>query len=293
MHCGQMLAGGARQPTHQQAPTGYGMPSYAPQPVGISDSVKKRNTWLAVGVSAAILLLAFFGLKASGVLRLGSPGPDNRSLEARGEDNGSTLQAKGDPSPPTLASTRKTMPKNIRDWLEHLARIEKRKQALGSKQVEQMQLIKSSLTGASGLTTPDDVNNMTDPDYNSFPTIEKAGAMIQELKPDWVQLKKDFDSYPPPPECQSIADEYDGALQSITDTIDQVLGIVSSVNLNSSGDIKGSADSVREVGRGHRRGIDGSFEKADDLVQDVCDLYDTRKWFKIDAHGGSAGLLGF
>jgi hypothetical protein len=156
-----------------------------------------------------------------------------------------------------------------------------------------MQTIKSSLQGAGGLTSADDVNVLTDPDSNSFPSIEKVGAMIEEMRPDWDDLKKDFDSYPPPPECQAIADQYDGALQSIMDTIDQVRNIVDNVSLNSASEIKGSADETRKVGRNHRRSIDGNFEKADDLVQDVCDLYETRKWFKIDAHGGSSGLLGF
>jgi hypothetical protein len=269
------------------------MPAYAPPTAVIDDRVRKRNTILAVVISAAILVLALFGLKAAGVLRLGSPGPDNNSLVARGQGNGSSLQLKGEGTPPSLASTRKTMPKNIRDWLEHLARIEKRKQALGGKQMEQMQELKGSLQGAGGLTSAEDVDKLTDPNYDSFPSIEKAASMIQELKPDWVKLKQDFDAYPPPPECQGIADEYDGGLQGISDTIDQVLGIVGGVDLTSTGDIKGSAEEVRGVGRNHRRGIDGSFEKADDLVQDVCDLYDTRKWFKIDAHGGSAGILGF
>lgn len=288
MHCGAMFASAPR-PTGQPA---YSVPAYSPSLATVPDAIRRRNTVLAIVISIVVIALVFAGLNATGVLRFGAKQTDTSSLQAQGAVPPSTLQSRGTGPDPTLHSTRKTMPKPIRDWLEHLARIERRKQALGSKQVEQMQLLKSTLTGAGGLTSPEDVESMTDPDYNSFPSIEKAAAMITELKPDWEQLVKDFDSYPPPPECQEIANQYGGAMDSIISTIDKVLNIVESVNLTSQGDIKGSAEEVRGVGRGHRRGIDGNFERADDLVKEVCDKYETPKWFKIDAHGGSAGLLG-
>ena len=42
--------------------------------------------------------------------------------------------------------------------------------------------------------------------------------------------------------------------------------------------------------RGKSTGIDKSAVKTDDLVQGICDKYETRKWFKITADVGG-GLL--
>jgi soluble cytochrome b562 len=291
MHCGQMLAGGAAQRPAQQM-TGA-MPAYAPSAIAIPADVKKRNTWLAIGISAAVLLLLFFGLNATGALHLGTKPPDQATLNARGQLTDSTLQAKGGPTNPTLAATRVTMPDDIRNWLEHLARIERKKQALTNKQLEQAHELQGELQGASGLTSPEDVSKMSDPDYNSFPSIEKAGAMIAQLQPDWKDLQKEFDSVPPPKECQPIADQYDSGFDAMIETFDEIEKIVNGINLTDQKQMKSSVDDARKAGRSSRRGIDGSFEKTDDLVQKICDKYETRKWFKIDAHGGSTGLMGF
>lgn len=297
MHCGQMLTGGASAPRQaQQVPSAQmtgSMPAYAPSSFGVPADVKRRNTLMAIGISAALLLLALLGLNASGRLNLGGKPPDRDSLVAKGELGNTTLQAKGDPGKPTLAASQVTMPDDIRNWLEHLARIEKKKQALTGKQLEQAHELQGELQGASGLTSADDVNKMSDPDYNSFPTIEKAGAMIQQLQPAWVDLQKEFDSVPPPKECQPIAERYDSGFDGMIETFASIGKIIDGVTLTDQKQMKSSVDDARKVGRGSRGSIDGSFEKTDSMVQDICDKYKTHKWFKIDAHGGSTGLLGF
>lgn len=293
MHCGQMLASGGPRPAPQtmagMPPQPYAQPSYA-----IAPDVRKRNTWMAVGVSAVILLLLFVGLKASGVLNVGSKAPDNAVLNARGAGpDDSLLQSRGNDGNPSLQASRVTMPDDIRNWLEHLARIEKKKQALTGKQLEQARELQGQLQGASGLTTPEDVEKMSDPDYNSFPTIEKAAAMIHELQPDWIALQKEFESVKPPAECKPIADRYDSGFDGMIDTFASIEKLVSGVDLTSQNQMKNQVSKARSVGRDSRLDVDGSFEKTDDMVQAICDKYQTRKWFKIDAHGGSGGLLGF
>jgi len=292
MHCGQMLAGISR-PAVQ--PTGAVPQSYAPHAaMAIPTDVRKRNTWLAVGVAAALILILLFGLKATGVLNFGQKPINQATLTAKGQlPDTNLLQAQGSGTQPTLQSSRITMPQDLYDWLEHLRRCEQKKQAITGEQDQQLRELQSEMQGASGLTSADDVQKMTDPDYNSFPTLDKATAMLNQLQPDWVALKKRFDSVPPPEECKPIAQAYDGALQNIIDTFASVEKIVSGVNLTDKSQIQKSADDVKDVGLHHRRGIDGSFQDTDDLVQQICDKYQTRKWFKIDAHGGSAGLMGY
>jgi hypothetical protein len=290
MHCGQMLAGGVPRPV--QAPAG--MQGYAPvTAVALPDSVRKRNTWLAVAVAGVLILLLFFGLKAGGVLKFGAKAPEIPTLNARGETNGNLLQSTGKGTNPTLQSSKITMPDDLYNWLKHLERCEKKKQALTGSQMRELKQLQAQLQGAGGMTTPQDVDNLSDPDYNSFPTIDKAVAAFNEFQPDWEALKKEFDSVPPPQECKPVAEAYDTGLQNMIDIFASVSKIVESTHINDAGDIKKSADDARKVGLHHSRGIDGEFQETDDLVQSICDKYQTRKWFKIDAHGGTGGLFGF
>jgi hypothetical protein len=292
-----MLTGAAPRPTGHTTgmPAAHttGMPAYAPMPAAIPSDVRKRNTWLAVGISAAILLLLFLGLKAGGVLGLGTKAADLKNLQAQGQGTNPTLQARGDAGKPTLAATRVTMPDDIRNWLAHLEKCEMKKRALTKKQQEELTDMIGDLKGAGGLTV-DDVNAWSDPDSTTLPVIDKVASIARELQPAWKDLKTFFDSYPPPPECKTIAQAFDDGLQSIPDNMQQLDSIVSGLNM-ASGQADGQAarEKAREVSRDHRRNIDEPFSRTDQLVGQVCDKYETRKWFNIDAHGGNMGILGF
>jgi hypothetical protein len=295
MHCGQMLAGGMPQPV--QAPAGMpqrtgAMPAYAPA-MPLPDSTRRRNTWLAIAISAALLLLLFFGLKAGGVLKFGAKAPDMATLNASGQTNGDLLQTAGKGSNPTLQSSRLTMPDDIRNWLAHLEKCEMKKRALTKKQAEEMTDMIGDLKGAGGLTV-DDVNAWSDPDSTTLPVIDKVSSIARELQPAWTDLKQYFDSYPPPEECKPIAAAFDDGLQSIPDNMEQLNKIVSNLDMSKSqDDAKNAREQAREVSRDHRRRIDEPFSRTDQLVGQVCDKYQTRKWFNIDAHGGNMGILGF
>jgi hypothetical protein len=290
MHCGQMLGGTGRRVAQQ---TGS-MPAYAPMPMAISADVKRRNTWLAIGISACILLLLLFGLKAAGVLNMGSKAPDQQTLNAQGQfpDN-SLLRSQGSGNGPTLQSTRKTMPDDIRNWLAHLEKCEMKKRALTKRQGEEVTDMIGDLKGAGGLTV-DDVNAWSDPDSTTLPVIDKVASIARELQPAWNDLKTYFDSVKPPKECVPIAEAFDDGLQSIPDSMAQLDKIVSGLDMSKSqDDAKAAREDARAMSRDHRRKIDEPFSRTDQLVGEVCDKYETRKWFSIDAHGGNMGILGF
>jgi hypothetical protein len=291
MHCGQMVAGA---PQVAAAPQMTGrMPAYAPAAVAIPADVRKRNTLLAIGISLAILLLLFFGLKAGGVLNFGAQAPDTVTLKARGEDSTNTLQVPGNGTSPTLNSSRVTMPDDVRNWLAHLEKCEMKKRALTKKQSEELTDMIGDLKGAGGLTV-DDVNSWSDPDSTTLPVIDKVASIARELQPAWNDLKTYFDSYPPPKECKPIAEAFDDGLQSIPDEMQQLDGIVSGLNQTSDQAAgKNAREKARAMSRDHRRKIDEPFSRTDQLVGEVCDKYQTRKWFSIDAHGGNMGILGF
>lgn len=299
MHCGAMLAQG------QPAPAGPAMNAPSFQTATISAQVRKRNTLLAIVISLAIILLLFFGLKAAGILKMGSKAPDTKSLEASGQapDLNSLkaqgtgpeaiLESRSQGSTPILETTKATMPDAIRNWLAHLEEAENRKRALSKKQEEEVSDMIGDLKGAGGLSV-EDVQAWSDPDSNTLPVIEKVAGICRELQPDWIDLKKFFDSYPPPPECKQIAEAYDQGLADIPHKMDQLNSIVSGMTSQDTQETaQGARDSAREVGRDHRSTIDQPFSVTDRLVQKICDQYQTRKWFSIDAHGGGSSILGF
>lgn len=260
---------------------------------GISAATRKRNTWLAIAVSLVLVLLLFLGLQAGGVLRLGGEPTDIASLQARGQGPSPVLQARGDGGKPTLATSRITMPDNIHDWLEHLEKCEMRKRALGKKQEEAARDTISALNPTGGMTV-DDVKAWADPDATTLPVIEKASSIMREMEGPWRDLKAFFDSVPPPPECQSIADAFDQGLQDIPDQMQELDKIISGVtNPDTQEQGEKARDDAREISREHRKKIDEPFSVTDRRVQQVCDKYQTRKWFSIDAHGGNSGILGY
>ncbi len=311
MHCGAMLSSGTVSSRQATSSGGFTAPPSAvaagsPFSAGsISSQVRKRNTWLAVAISLAVILGLFFGLKAFGVLRFGSKVPEGKALEAtgqtpnlndleaRGSGTGAILESRGSGTPPTLESTHRTMPDNVRNWLNHLQECENQKRALGKKQEEEVSDMIGDLKGAGGLSV-EDVQAWSDPDSTTLPVIEKVAGICRELQPAWIDLKTHFDSYPPPPECRSIADAYDQGLADIPQKMQQLDQIVTGMTSTTTQQTaQGARDSAREVGRENRKSIDEPFSQTDRLVQKICDQYQTRKWFSIDAHGGGSSILGF
>ena len=77
--------------------------------------------------------------------------------------------------------------------------------------------------------------------------------MLQELQPDWVQLKKDFDAVPPPRECQPIADEYDGGLGSMIETFASIEKLVGENRGRSSRGLAGRLGYGRRLKKEKKR----------------------------------------
>lgn len=297
MHCGQPFAS---QQHVQHAPAAA--PTYA---LPVAGDYRRRNTVLAIVISAAILAALLVGLRAAGVLRFGATSPDDRnlqatgqqpdlnSLEASGSNPQSVLQSRGSGSTPTLESSQATMPGPVRNWLNHLERMEMKKRTLAKDQESEVTDMIGDLKGAGGLTV-DDVQALSDPDSNTLPMIDKVASIMRRLQPAWEGLRREFNSVPPPQECRAIAEAFDQGLADIPAKMRDLDALVSGVSGGVDQDTaKGAREGARELARGHRQTIDEPFAQTDRLVGQVCDKYQTRKWFSIDAHGGGRGLLGF
>jgi len=273
--------------------------------------------------------VALAGLRAVGLLKLGAASPNSQvraganapgAVLRQGENGGPPilqepgqapapiLQTPADAPPPILEAPAKapapvlgdtaknvTMPKDIEDWLKWLEKIEKEKQLLTAKEQTQLMTMIASLQGASGLT-PAGVQSLADPDNtsNTAPAMDDAQRVAREMVKAWAALKRKFDTYPPPPECVPIGTAYDNGLGGMVDNgqkLSDLLGGIAAKPEPNQDDANEAIGSAKGVGRDHPHDVDTELKATDQLVQDICDKYNTHKWFSIDAHGGSGGMF--
>lgn len=307
MHCGQPLA--PARP--QTAAPGFSQPAPAfPSP----DSANgKKTTTIAVVTALAMILAIFFGLKASGMLQLGATSPKLQALRAEGEvpkqellksegtspqqdilrAEGSTpnqdlLRAEGSTTPPILDRTQQSvvMPDDIRKWLEHLERIEKRKNDLSMKQLAQLTVLMQQMKVlGAGMDMLNDNGEGDSPQ----PT-DTAKAKFDDMRPEWNRLIADFNSYPPPAECKPIADDFYRAVSEVPGMNSDLAEILT----GAAQDPASALEKVYKIQNTSVNVIDKFFGEADERIGRICRKYETRKWFEIktDVGGGLMSKFG-
>jgi hypothetical protein len=281
-------------------------------------SPTSQRTWPWVVGPALAAILALFGLRATGLLRIGGESPDshlqasaagpNSNLQAHGSDSIPLLPAQAQAPapflqvpaklpPPILEDTKKdvSMPDDIYRWLKWLEEIEKEKRALTKKEDTEMSTLIATLNGAEGLSAAD-VTELSDPDstMKNAPAVGDLQNLTDEMIKDWAALKTRFDSYPPPKECVPIGDAFDHGLEGLADYPKQIQALVNGVTDKETptrADADPAIGDIKDLGGKHKKDIDSEFTGTDELIENICEKYNTRKWFTIEAHGGSAGLL--
>lgn len=262
------------------APTGYFQ--------GAAQTEKKKSPlgWIVAGVLAIALLL--LGLLAMNLLRKegAQPGP---VLIKQGKEPGPVMQQTGK-TEPVLEQVGKAptqMPDDIRKWLEHLERIEKKRGELSRKGLSSLMVLAQSaqfgtdMQGLQGLASGDPDAAMP----NS--SADKVADQGTDQRKDWADLKRDFASYPPPAECQTIAESYSHALD---ETGAMILDVLDAVELAKTDTTKALSNLY---GMKNQSGeIDKYGTETDDKVKAICDKYDTRKWFSISSDFGNSSILG-
>jgi DNA-binding transcriptional MerR regulator len=261
---------------------------------GPKSPVKKM---IAVAVIVALVALGVFGvsnLRKTGKLD-GSPilARKGKDADAVLKDTGSTdvfLGQKGKTENvlKDVATKEKGMPEDVHRWLEHLERTEKKRGRLAQQGLSRMMIIAQtagmgvSLDGLKALASGD-------PD-SPEPKLSKdeIAEASEQVKNDWAQLKQEFASFPPPPECVRIADPYSHAIDETGAMISDVLDALAiaqegdtSTALNSLYGMQNASKSIDEFGR-----------NTDSRVGDICDKYNVRKWFSISSDFGNSNVLG-
>jgi hypothetical protein len=188
------------------------------------------------------------------------------------------------------------MPTKIRDWLEHLRRTEERKNRLTAQQVAEAKTYVTkfqALGPAAGLLSGDgDENDNANP-------AAPAQKIATDMSAPWEKIVKEFQAFPPPPECRELADEYFSALNEVPAQMQDIQKVLETLTaaLNGADPLNGEAQANKDAleqaqslqGKSSET-IDSHFINADGFLGDICAKYKTRKWFSISADFGG-GLL--
>jgi hypothetical protein len=285
MHCGQPLMAPQAPVAMPRGPLGP-----AAMPMNMSsafDAQRRRNAMIAGGIGTAALVAAvLIGASATGLLKIGAHLPTTDATAK-----------KLNIGPPVLAKVAQSqgMPKDVEDWLKHLEETERRKIILTKRQYTELSAMPAMMQ--LGVTTPEDVQELTDPDkvLDKTPDNEALQKTVSDLRPAWYRLNDFFLSMPAPSECKTIEANYSEGLSQVGDTMGDIAKIVDSVNPMSAdlnNDVKKGKQDVYEIQQTHRETIDEAFKKTLFGVDEVCKKYGRTRWFDIDTSGGGSDILG-
>lgn len=256
-------------------------------PPGAIPVQQKKSPWGKIAAALAVVTLIALGFLAAKLLnKTGEdPGP---VLTKKGED-APILQAKGEDKPmlQTNAEAPAEMPPDVLRWLQHLERIEKHRGTLARAGLANLMVMAQTaqygldLEGLKALATGD-------PDIPEPATsADKVAESSAKTKEEWRALRADFDSLPPPAECQTIADSYGHALDETGGMIGDVLDAVAL----SKEDTQKALQSLYAM-QNTSKSIDEYGNAADGKVADICNKYSKRKWFSISSDFGNTSILG-
>lgn len=252
---------------------------------------------LAVLTGAVLVLAAGVGLYASGILRAPGQTPPVGSLKAEAVTPAQSLQVQGKTPPPALQKEGEApavMPQEIFDWLEHLRRTEQQKREISEQQVAELIATIPSL--GIGITSPKDVQRLTDPDgdLSRSPHNDLFQDITVRMRQRWQDLVTQFRSYPPPAEVADIATAYDNGLNGTVESISALGELIGGMDLtrtDAADDMRRRQADANRIKSNHTGDVDANFRLTNDLVRRICATYNKEPWFSIDATGPTSGLL--
>ncbi len=269
------------------------------------DSLRATKLKYAIGITLVLLILfaavgtprilSAFGRSSGGKTLVAEGASSGNSLKAEGSTGSGILQAKGDSSPGALRAndSHAVMPDDVRKWLEHLERIERKRGQLAMKQFAQALVDKSALAGGATMEILKGLLRDAETGGDS-PEVETPAQSIKSknetYKTEWTTLTDEFLAFPPPAECVPTRDKYNFVL---SETKSMILEIMEKIDNSTKDPDAAVAELTAMLGTSTSR-IDAPGGETDDLVSRICNKYETRKWFSIskDFGGGLTGAFG-
>lgn len=256
---------------------------------------KDKSPWLYVGGALLAVAAILGGLGAFGLLKFGSQ--DEPTLQAAGPKPPPVLQREAPATTPTLpvANQRKEMPADVRAWLEHLERIEKKKNALHIQQSTEIKTVASlGMVGQMKDIMKSLFGDESPIDTSSNP---QSGTSFTEIatrvQGEWNALRTEFNTLPPPAECRELHASYDGALAQVGGIVGDMLRMLGSITPDNAANMQDIRTRLREIDARHAQYIDQPLKNADRMLGEICGRYDVAKWFVIspDLPAGSLGRM--
>jgi len=227
---------------------------------GAQPAKKGVNPWAIISTLLAVLvLILFFLLRKPSDLKIVDNGSTSANLR---------VPAKGDVAV--------TMPDDVMNWLKHLQKIEEKKNELEVKQEADMEVFMQKLQALGAGIGEMDPYNQTGEEGQSPSDVTKG--KFEDLKPAWEDLITEFQSVPPPKECEPIANDYYAGLSEIPGMTSDINDVLNQVASSSPQQALQKAYSLQNKSYDT---IDRSFSQTDKRVQAICDKYNVRKWFNI------------
>lgn len=258
---------------------------------------RRQRTGLIVGSVLAVAVLVL-GSRQLG-LSQGTQAPDfGGAMQARSAAPPPITAESSGPPPPLLTEAAvpppeaARMPADIREWLEHLERIERQRQALATQQVSAAMVSLTMLQGA-GATQQilDGLLDTGEEDTTTTPETPNPAAELQrdnqDFQAEWEKLMADFRALPPPPACVPLRNSYDQTLGQTEMMIDEIVGAMDKAGSDPQAALR-DLFGMRGTSGGR---IDAAAAQSNRNLEEVCRPYDVRPWFQIQTDS-QAGILG-
>ncbi|MGI8923557.1 MAG: hypothetical protein ACR2HJ_05865 [Fimbriimonadales bacterium] len=213
----------------------------------------RRAFWLIAGL-AALLMIATIGAVRS--LLIGAEGQKHRALAvpAIGSPNAIALPQRA--APPTVAAVSERMPEDVRKWLEHMKRVDEKRERFNSDFAQT--LLKSIAKLRPGAFIEESEANADQARRSG-----EAGQVVASVDTFFSDLTREFQSLAPPAECRPIAEKYSSVLLETRNILTEV---ISGIN---SGD---TASLEKLQGTSYKR-IDAGAAETNDRIGALCSKY--------------------
>lgn len=268
------------------APTG-------PDPYAADGAQRRKTIIAAVAGALAIGVLAGIG--------------GMRLLDASRRTPGPVLAQKATTPPPALAQVAqsrpaleqtatapapKSMPADVRAWLEHLERIERKRGDLSRSGTSKITAMAPGLSAGMGdvqvlkdfANAADDPMNAPDPKSPS----DRVGDFAGDMERDWTALQAEYDSVPPPAPCRNLANSYRNTLRETGAMIVDITRVIGEASSDPSAAVA-KLQAIQD--KKQSQAIDKYGKDSDAELGRICDTYETRKWFAISSDFGGGGIL--
>lgn len=220
-----------------------------------------------------------------------SPPPPSTLAAPAAETPQTPVMQQGSTPPPaaTLAVEKAGMPDDVRNWLEHLNRIEQTRVGLAASQIQNAMRTLATLQSGDLAWAMDGDEEDSNADATRKKQQERAqrvGNDMQSLQTAWRTLSTAFNSVPPPAECVGIKANYD---QVINQTGNMMVDIIGQLQ-NASKDPQAAISALTAMQGQSKSRIDVPARAADQGVGSICRKYDVTKWFDIQGDVGSGAM---